>query len=87
MANHVIRDLVSEIRVGFFSIICGEYTDIFNKEQLAMCIQRVDNELEAHEDYFGFFNAPDIGADTIVSAIKDVLLKLELSLFSCRGQC
>ena len=26
MANHVIRDLVSEIRGGFFSIICDEYT-------------------------------------------------------------
>ena len=33
MANHVIRDLVSEIRGGFFSIICDEYTDIINKEQ------------------------------------------------------
>ena len=30
MANHVIRDLVSEIRGGFFSIICNKYTDISN---------------------------------------------------------
>ena len=27
MANHVVRDLVSEIRGGFLSIICDEYTD------------------------------------------------------------
>ena len=26
-------------------------------------------------------------AETIVSAIKDVLLKLQLSLVNCRGQC
>ena len=43
-------------------------------------------ELEAHEDFLGFYNVPDIGAETIVSAIKDVLLKLQLSLVNCRGQ-
>lgn len=31
-------------------------------------------------DFFGFYNVPDIGAKTIVSAVKDVLLKLQLSL-------
>ena len=30
MINYVIRDLVSEIRGGFFSILCDEYTDINN---------------------------------------------------------
>ena len=42
MANYVIRDLVSEIRGGFFSIMCDEYTDISNKEQLTICIRWVD---------------------------------------------
>ena len=88
MANHVIRDLKkSDIRGGFFSIICDEYTDISNKEQLTICIRWVDKELQAHEDFLGFYNVPDIGAETIVSAIKDVLLKLQLSLVNCRGQC
>ena len=50
MANHVFPDLVSEIRGGFFSIICDEYTDISNKEQLIICIRWVDKELEAYED-------------------------------------
>ena len=61
MANYVIRDLVSEIRGGFFSIICHEYTDISNKEQLTICIRWVDKELEAHEDFLGFYTVPDIG--------------------------
>jgi len=87
MANHVTRDLVSEISSSFFSIICDEYTDISNKEQLTICIRWVDRELEAHEDFLGFYNIPDIGAETIVTAIKDVLLKLQLSLTNCRGQC
>ena len=87
MANHVTRDLVSEISSGFFSIICDKYTDISNKEQLTICIRWVDKEFEAHEDFLGFYNIPDIGAETIVTAIKDVLLKLQLSLTNCRGQC
>ena len=64
MANYVIHDLVSEIRGGFFSIICDEYTDISNKEQLNSCIRWVDEQLEAHEDFFGFYNIPDIGAES-----------------------
>ena len=74
MANHVIRDLLLEISGGFLSIICDEYTDIGNKEQLTICIRWVDKELGAHEDFFGFNNIPDIGAETILSAIKDVLI-------------
>ena len=79
---HVIRDLVSEIMGGFFSIICDEYTDISNKikEQLTICIRWVDKELEAHEEFFGFYNVPDIVSETILSTIKDVLLKLPSSL-------
>ena len=69
MANHVIRDVVSQIQGSFFSIICDEYTDISNKEQLTICIRWVD-----------------ISAETIVSAIKDVLSKLQLSLVNCRGK-
>ena len=48
------------------------------KEQLTICIRWVDKELEAHEDFLGFYNVPDFGGETIVSAIKDVLLKLQL---------
>lgn len=44
MANHVIRDLVSEIRGGFFSIICDEYTDISNKELDGQYAQAVFSE-------------------------------------------
>ena len=47
----------------------------------------IDKELEAHEDFLGFCNVPDFGAETIVSAIKDGLLKLQLSLVNCRAQC
>ena len=68
----------------FFALIADEYTDISNKEQLTICIGWIDKHLEIH---VGFFNIPDIGAETIVSVIKDVLLEVQLSLAYCRGQC
>ena len=36
---------------------------------------------------FGFYNIPNVASDTIVSAIKDSLIRLQLSLSQCRGQC
>ena len=87
MANNLIRDLVADIRGGSFAIIADEYTDVSNKEQLTICIRWIDKGLEVHEDFLGFFNIPDSGAETIVSVIKAVLLKLQLSLAYCRGQC
>ena len=38
MANNVIRNLVADIRGGFFALIANEYTDISNKEQLTIFI-------------------------------------------------
>ena len=34
MANHTVRDLVTEIGNNYFSLICDEYTDINNEEHV-----------------------------------------------------
>ena len=73
MANAVIRNLVGEIGENYFSIICDEYTDISNREQLTFCLRWVDSNLDAHEDFIP--TAPNIGADTIASVIQDALLR------------
>ena len=88
LASRVIQDLVSDIQKAiFFAIICDEYTDISNKEQLTICIRWVDDSLVAHEDFIGFIKIPNIMAETIVTAIKDTLARLGLSVTNCRGQC
>ena len=87
MANHVLKKIVEDIGSSFFSIIADEYTDINNKEQLTICVRWVDNELEEHEDFLGFYEVPNIESDTIVSSIKDAFLRLQLLLSCCRGQC
>lgn len=87
MANQTTRDLVSEIRKNYFSLICDEYTDINNKEQLTICLRWIDDNLEAHKDFIGFYQISNIEADTITSAIKDILIRLPLSLSECKGLC
>ena len=78
---------MSEIRNNYYSLICDEYTDISNREQLTLCLRWTDDDLKAHEGFIGFYEIPDIKAETITSAIKDALIRLQLSLDNCRGQC
>ena len=40
---------------------------------MTFCIRWNDDKLNAHEDCLGFYNFPNIGSNTIVSVIKDVL--------------
>jgi len=87
MSAQVLRGLIQDIGNNYFSIICDEYTDISNKEQLTVCVRWVDNDINAYEDFLGFYKIPDISANTITSVIKDSLLRLSLSLERCRGQC
>ncbi|KXJ06942.1 hypothetical protein AC249_AIPGENE28357 [Exaiptasia diaphana] len=47
----------------------------------------IDSDLEAHEDILGFYQIPNIGADTITLVIQDALTRLTLSTDKCRGQC
>ena len=48
----------------------------YKQQEATMSIQWVDKNLNAHEDFLGFINIPDISAEAIVKAIKDVLVKL-----------
>ena len=58
MANEVMRDLLRQIGDNYFSLICDEYTDVSNKEQLTLCLRWTDSDPGAHEDFIGF-HAPN----------------------------
>jgi hypothetical protein len=47
----------------------------------------VDKQLEPREDFLGFYEIPNIKANTIVEVLKDALIRMNLSLQNCRGQC
>ena len=64
----------------WYALIADEYTDISNKEQLSICFRWVNNDLEAKEDFIGFYEIPNIKSSTIDTVIKDALIRLQLSL-------
>ena len=70
----------------FFSIIADESTDVSNKEQLSFYLQSVNENLNALEDFIGFYQLQNIKSNTIAHVIKDILITMNLSLSYCRGQ-
>ena len=87
MALVVLRKSASRISCSsFYSIMADECTDISNKEQLVLCFRWVDEDLTVYEDFVGLYQVPDITSATLVSVIKDTLVRMNLSLSSCRGQ-
>ena len=88
MALQILRKIAECIRnENFYSIMVDECTDSSNKEQLVLCFRWVDENLEDYEDFLGLYQIASLSSDTIVAAIKDTLLRLNLSLSRCRGQC
>ena len=84
-----MKDLIcqNQLKKRFFALIADEYTDISNREQLSLCLRWVDDALVPHETFLGFYEVPNIQSTTIVKAILDVLVRLEIPLDNCRGQC
>ena len=88
MAFSHLRKIAHDIASSaYFSIMCDECTDSSNREQLSICIRWVNSELEPQEDFIGLYKMASICASDIVSSIKDILLRINLSLANCRGQC
>ena len=88
MALTLLRTIAAGIHESpYFTVMIDETTDITNKEQCTVCIRWVDKNLEVFEDFIGFWQVSSIDANTLVSVIRDVLLRMNLSISKCRGQC
>ena len=51
-----------------------------------LSIRYVDDHYVVHEDTVGLFNTPNISAQTLSEALKDILVRCNLPLSMCRGQ-
>ena len=69
-----------------YASMCDEYTDVSNKQQLSICVRWVDENLNPHEDFLGFYEVPNIKSETVVSAIKDAFVRFNLPLSDLRGK-
>ena len=88
MALSIIRDIALSIREAkYFTIMADEVIDASNREQVVVCFRCVVSDFEPHEDFVGLHKVDKINADTLVAVIKDVVLRMNLDLHNCRGQC
>ena len=87
MSNKIMRNLLESVRSCIFSIMCDEHKDISNKEQLTFCMRWVTNNLEVCQKLLEFYEMLDIKSSTIVKVINEILLRYQLNLDMCRGQC
>ena len=85
--GHLRRIAAGIAKSGYFTLESDEVTDASNKEQVIVCLRWVDEKFEVHEDFIGLHSVPDIQTDTIVGVLKDAILRMNLQLSMCRGQC
>lgn len=89
MALQILREASNKIChcTPFFSIMANECTDVANTEQFTTTLRWVAEGLEVHESFIGLYEVGSIDSNSLVSAIKDILLHLGLQFSACRGQC
>ena len=88
MAHHALRKITETVRAAkFFSIICDEVTDQSRQHQLGISVRWVDDSFVVHEDFLELCLIPKGDADTITQLIRDCLLRFQLPIKQCRGQC
>lgn len=88
MALRILREVAGNIRkADFYAMMCDEATDAANTSQLVICLRWVDDDLVAHDEHIGLKDMADTSAESIVRELKDVLLRMNLKLNKCRGQC
>ena len=88
MALSIVREISSSIRKSpFFSVMADETADQSNKEQVVIVIRYADDDLIAQEEFIGLSVVDSIDAATLTAVIKDCLLRMNLPLHNCCGQC
>ena len=88
MGLRVLRDIADSLqKAKYFSLMADKVTDTSNREQVAICIRWVDSNFQPHEEFIGLHKANTITAVELVAILKDVLLRMNLNITHCRGQC
>ena len=71
----------------FLTIMAYETTDASNQEQVTLFVPWINDDLQVQEDFVGLYSVPSIDVDMLVTVIKDVFLRLNLSFDRVCGQC
>ena len=88
MAQQILRRIAEQIQSAiFFTIMVDETTDCSNREQVVLVFRWVGEDLAPHEEFIGLHLTSSIAATALVAIIEDVILRMNIKLEHCRGQC
>ena len=88
MGLQVLREITKNVQGSpFLTVMIDETTDITNREQVTLVIRWVTEDLQVHEEFIGLYTVHSIDAATLTSVIKDVFIRMNLSIHKLRGQC
>lgn len=89
MSTFIVREISDKIRSVpplQFSIMMDGTRDQSGKEQQALCLRYVDHDLVAHEEFIGLYEVSLTTGENLAKVVKDVLLRLNLSITGLQGQ-
>ena len=87
MSDQIVKNLLKPGSICVFSVMRDDYTDFSYKEQLTFCMRWVNNDIKVSEKLLGFYEILGIKSITIVTVMKDILLRYQPNLDIWRGQC
>ena len=88
LSDDVLRRIISEIRQAqYYSLMIDETMDCSRHEQLVICFRYCDSQLEIHELFTGFHELEHQDAETLFKIVNDILLRFNVDLNNCSGQC
>ena len=88
LALTVLRQVVAEaVSAKYFGLILDETTDVTRREQMAVCLRYVTENLDVKETCIGLYHASSTSSEALFELVQDVLRRTQLQITNLRGQC
>ncbi|XP_021774255.1 zinc finger MYM-type protein 1-like [Chenopodium quinoa] len=78
-AKETTKATLEDLNGGFFAILADESADIYDKEQMALCLRYVNKKGEVCERLLGIVHVGDTTSLTLKAAIESLLIQHSLS--------
>ena len=86
MALEVWREVMNEVKQSdFVGFVADGTTDVSGMEQFTVCLQYTNVNMESVNEFVGLYNSPDSTGETLTKVIRDVLLRMGVTMDSLSG--
>ena len=85
MCQRTTRLIIDDLGDDYFAILADESSDVYQQEQLALCLRYVDKQGRVVERFLGIVHVENTTALTLKTAIESLLMDHSLSLTQVRG--